>query len=70
MASSLGPAWPVLVKVNNRSIIGGFFPLRVFHVILVLLLYDLIACIFILFLSKLHVIFLIWYQSGLTWTLQ
>ena len=34
--------------------------------ILVLLLYGLIACIFILFLSKLHVIFLIMSRETVT----
>ena len=55
--SSLGPTWPVLVKVNN-SYYWWFFPLRVFHVnIGVIAIWFNCLYYLILFLSKLHVIF-------------
>ena len=43
--SSLGLAWPVLVKVNN-SYYWWFFPLRVFHVNIVVIAMWFILVLF------------------------
>ena len=69
MTSSLGSTWLVLVKVNNRYY-WFIFPLRVFHVnIGVIAMWFKLVLFYFISLEIARNI-LIWYQSGLNWTLQ
>ena len=69
VASSLGPAWPVWSRLIIDLLLV-VFPFEGFPRNIGVIAIWFNCLYFILFLSKLHVIFLIWYQSGLTWTLQ
>ena len=67
MASSLGPTLSVLVKVfNNRAIIGGF-SLEGFLGVIAM---RFMLALFYFISLEIALNILIWYQSGLTWTLQ